>query len=68
MFEFLAERDSFYNDAVLINLNSGEVADESVNVVQAQVIGKSLIQGVAGTSAFDYKFRNKDMTKTWPLL
>ena len=40
--------------------NSGEVADESVNVFQAQATGESLIQGIAGTSAFDYKFRKKD--------
>ena len=32
MFEFLAERDPFHIDTVLISLNSGEVADESVNV------------------------------------
>ena len=53
MLEFLAERDQFHIDAVLINLNSGEVADESVNVFQARIIGESLIQGKAGTSAFD---------------
>ena len=67
MFEFLAERDPFQIDKVLINLNSGEVIDESVNVFQVQAIGKSLIQGIAGTEAFDYKFKNKDMaiiTKT----
>ena len=61
MFEFLAECDPCHIDTVLINLNSGEVADESVNAFQAQAIGESLIQGIAGTSAFDYKFRNKDM-------
>ena len=51
MFEFLAERDPCHIDTVLINLNSGEVADESVNAFQAQAIGESLIQGIAGTSA-----------------
>ena len=60
MFEFLAECDLFHIDTVRINLNSGEVADESVNVFQAQATGESLIQGIAGTSAFDYKFRKKD--------
>ena len=49
---------------VLINLNSGEVVGESVNVFQAQEIGKSLIKGVAGTSAFDCNFRKKDMAIT----
>ena len=61
MFEFLTERDPFHIDIVLISLNSGEVADESVNVFQAQAIGESLIQGVVGSSAFDYKFKKKDM-------
>ena len=61
MFEFLAECISFYIHTVLINLNSGEVADESVNAFQPQAIGKPLIQCVVGTSAFDYKFWKKDM-------
>ena len=62
MFEFLAERDPFHLDAVLISLNSGEVTDKSVNVFQAQAIGESLIQSIAATSTFYYKFRKKDMT------
>ena len=60
-FEFLAERNPFHIDTVLINPNSGEVADESVNVFQAQAKGESLVQGIAGTSAFDYTFRKKDI-------
>ena len=50
LFEFF---DQFHIDTVLINLKSGEVADESVNVFQARIIRESLIQGKAGTSAFD---------------
>ena len=68
MFEFLAERDPFHIDTVRINLNSGEVADESVNASQAQAIEESLMQGRAGASAFDYKSRKEDMviiTKTY---
>ena len=60
-FEFLTERDPFHIDTVLINLNSGDVTDKSVNVFQEQAIGESLIQSVVGSSAFDYKFRKKDM-------
>ena len=60
-FEFLAEHNPFHIDTVLINPNSGEVADESVNVFQAQAKGESLVQGIAGTSAFDYTFRKKDI-------
>ena len=61
MLEFLTERDPFHIDTVRINLKSGEVADESVNVLQAQAIGESLIQCIAGTSAFECKFRKKNM-------
>ena len=33
----------------------------SVNAFQAQTIGESLIQWLAGNSVFDYKFQKKDM-------
>ena len=42
--EFLKECDPLDINTVLINLNSDEVADESVNVFQTQAIGGSLIQ------------------------
>ena len=64
MFEFLAERKPFDIHTILINLNNDEVAHESVNVFQAQGIQKSLIKGIAGSSAFDNKFRKKGMTIT----
>ena len=63
-FWFLTERNPFEIHTVLINLSSGGVADEFTNVFQAQAIRELLIQGMAGTSAFDYKFRKKDMTIT----
>ena len=44
MFEFLPERDPFDIHTVLVNLNNDEVADESVNVFQAQAIVESLIK------------------------
>ena len=59
MFEFLAEPDPFDIHTV-INLNSDEVADKSVNVFQTQVIGESLIQGMT----LDYKFTKKEMCIT----
>ena len=38
------------------------MADESVNVFQAQAMRESLIiQGIAGTLVYNYKFRKKDM-------
>ena len=42
--EFLKECIPFNINTVLINLNSGEAADEYVNVFQTQAIWKSLIQ------------------------
>ena len=57
MFQFLKECNPFDINAVLINLNSDEVADESVNVFQTQAKGQSLIQGMVGSSAFDFKYR-----------
>ena len=59
MFEFLADPDPFDIHTV-INLNSDEVADKSVNVFQTQVIGESLIQGMT----LDYKFTKKEMCIT----
>ena len=60
-FEFLVEQNPFDIHIVLINLNSSEVANESVHIFQAQAIGESLIQGIAGTSEFGNKFRKKDI-------
>ena len=38
------------------------MADESVNVFHAQAMRESLIiQGIAGTLVYNYKFRKKDM-------
>ena len=61
MFEFIAAPEPFHIDTVRINLKSSEIADKSVNLFQAQAIGGSLIQGMAGTSAFHYKFRKNDI-------
>ena len=58
MFEFLKEQEPFDVNTVLTNM---KVADESVNVFQVQTIGESLIQGLMGSSAFDLKYRKKDI-------
>ena len=63
MSEFLKKHNPFYINTVLINLNSDEVGDESVNVFQTQAIGASLIQVIVGISAFNFNYRKK----TWPL-
>ena len=52
----------FHIDTIQINLSSGEVAiDESVDAFQAQAIRESLIQDIIRTSAFDYKFRKREI-------
>ena len=62
MFEFLAECNPFHIDTKQINLSSGEVAiDESVDAFQAQAIRESLIQDIIRTSAFDCKFRKREI-------
>ena len=61
MIEFFADHNPFDIHAVLINLNNGEVAHESVNVFHAQTIGQSLTQVMAGASTFDCQFRKKDL-------
>ena len=66
MFEFLAKRDPFHIHTILINLNSGEVADESVNVFQAQAIGESLIKDMTGIGILQHLITNLE-GKTWPL-
>ena len=64
MFKFLAECNPSDIHTLQINLSIREVVDESVNVFQAQAIGESLIQSMARTSVFDYKFKKKDMAIT----
>lgn len=64
MFKFLAECNPCDIHALQINLRIREVVDESVNVFQAQTIVESLIQSMARTLVFDYKFKKKDMAIT----
>ena len=45
IFEPLKEQE-YSTNTVVINLNSGEATDESVNVFQAKTIRESLIQGM----------------------
>ena len=61
MTEFFADHNPFDIHAILISLNNGEVAHESVNVFHAQTIGESLTQIMEGASTFDSKFKKKDL-------
>ena len=59
--QYLQERDPFTAEENLINLATGEVADESVNVHQAFEIGEKLIRGMSNQLVFSFSFRGKDM-------
>ena len=59
--QYLQERDPLTAEKNLINLATGEVADESANVHQAFEIGKKLIHGMSNQLVFSFFFRCKDM-------
>ena len=59
--QYLQKRYSFTAKGNLINLATGEVADESVNVHQAFEIGEKLICGVSNHLVFSFFFMRKDM-------
>ena len=59
--QYLQERDPFTAEENLINLVTGEVADESANVHQAFEIGEKLIRGMSNQLVFSFSFRCKDM-------
>ena len=45
----------------LVNISTGEVAAENVNVYNTRENGESIIQGMKGSSVFDYSFKKKDV-------
>ena len=59
--QYLQKRYTFTAKGNLINLATGEVADESVNVHQAFEIGEKLICGVSNHLVFSFFFMRKDM-------
>ena len=64
IFEYLLDHNPFEFGTGLVNISTGEVAAENVNVYNAREIGESIIQGMKGCSVFDYSFKKKDMAVT----
>ena len=59
--QYLQERHPFTAEENLINLATGEVADESVNVHQAFEIREKLIHEMSNQLLFSFSFRCKDL-------
>ena len=62
--QYLLERDLFEISKSLLNLKTGEVADNNVSVYKAHEIGESIILKMSGISVYDHSFTRKDMPIT----
>ena len=63
---YLSDRNPFNISNDLMNISTGEVCNEKVNVYQAKEIGETLIISLKDLSVFDYSFRKRDMAVTMP--
>ena len=61
---YLKERDPFATRDNLVNLATGEVADDTVNAQLAQDIGEKQVISMSGPNVFDFSFKKKDMVIT----
>ena len=57
LISFLIERNPF-EDGYLRNIATGEVADEKVNVDQAQAMGEVILEKITGQLVYSYSFTN----------
>ena len=64
MVKFLVERDQFDDSIHLMNIDTGEVADTSVNVYNAKQIGDVILTNMVGKHIFEYSYKRKDMAVT----
>ena len=58
---YLHEREPFAVEESLVNLATGEIADDSVNAHQAFEIGEKLIHGMNDQTVFNFSYKRKDM-------
>ena len=58
---FLIERNPFQDCIRLMNIQTGEVTGNSVNVHDAKVIGNTIRKKMVGQSVFGYSYKRKDM-------
>ena len=63
LISFLIERNPF-EDGNLRNIATGEVADEKVNVDQAQAMGEVILEKISGQLVYSYSFTKKGMPIT----
>ena len=63
LISFLIERNPF-EDGNLRNIAIGEVADEKVNVDQAQAMGEVILEKISGQLVYSYSFTKKGMPIT----
>ena len=59
--KFLIERNPFEDCIHLMNIETGEVADNSVNVHDAKVTDTTIIKKMVGQSVFRYSYKRKDI-------
>ncbi len=62
--EFLKTQDLIKDDESLHNVCNGLIADKSVNVDTASVIGQQILDGMTGQSTVDYSFKKKNKAVT----
>ena len=61
LLRFLIERNPFEDCIYPMNIETGEVADKSVNVHDAKIIGNTTIRKIVGQFVFGYLYKRKDM-------
>ena len=61
---YLVERNPFDDREELLNIETGEVAAENVNVFDSKVIGNSILTKMQNKPVFEYSFQRKDMSVT----
>ena len=57
--EFLCERNPFTEETPLRNIETGTVAESSVNADEAKVVGKKSLRDMEGKKILDYTFKRK---------
>ena len=60
----MTERNPFDERTELLDIDSGEVAEKTVNVFDAKSIGHTILQKMIGQSVFEYSYKRKDMAVT----
>lgn len=65
LLNYFTDRKPFsINSNELYSLSSGVIADASVNVDTASLVGRSILESMQGKSVAEYKFRKRDQVTT----